>query len=305
MDLSYLQAQQPEFDSSLHSSFSLHTVFVLYRQQFHRWFAITAPTSLIASFVLWIADDRIRAIYKSFPIGEIQYHLAEQAQALLLRFGSFFVSWLLGCIALAAIATVVKGLDVADSESAWQSDSHQRAREHFGQIFRVALFTFVAFLVGMAAVGFIILAIVREVGWAHFARFNSLAVVVGCVAIGGILSWFGMAIPLLLSGRLGVLAALKRSVKISNGYEVFLFLLVVESAMGSYVAWYAVRYGLPLLIPASVTYNAWYGWVVFIVSILAAAAVEPPMFIGFSLLAADEPPNTSPLPGAQQSSHVD
>ncbi len=59
MDLSYLTVQQPEFDGSLHSRLSLHTVFSLYRQQFRRWFAITAPTSLIGSFILWIADDRV------------------------------------------------------------------------------------------------------------------------------------------------------------------------------------------------------------------------------------------------------
>jgi hypothetical protein len=305
VDLSYLTVQQPEFDGSLHSRLSLHTIFSLYRQQFRRWFAITAPTSLIGSFVLWIADDRIRTIYRSFPILEIQYHVAEQVQAGLLRFGSFFISWLLGCFALAAIATVLNGFDVSEGESAWQSDSHQRAREHFGQIFFISLFTFGAFLAGMAAMELIIVAIARVVGWGHFGRFSSLAGVVGYVVIAGILSWFGMAIPLILGGKLGAWAALKRSVKISNGYEGLLFLLVVESVIGSYVAWYAVRFGLPLLIPASLTYNAWYGWVVFIVSILAAAAVEPPMFIGFSLLAGDEHQNSSPLPDSQKSAHID
>jgi hypothetical protein len=83
-----------------------------------------------------------------------------------------------------------------------------------------------------------------------------------------------------------------------------LFLLVVESMAGSYVAWYAVPLGLRFLFPPHLQYTTWYGWVVYFVAILASAAVQPPMFIGFSLLAASEPQNSSFLPGAQQPSHV-
>lgn len=305
VDPSYLPEQRYGFDGGAQPRCSMRDVFTQYRQQFRRWFAITAPTSLTASFVLWIADDRIRAIYRSFPLRGIQYHWAEQAEASLFRFGSFFISWLLGCFALAAIATVANGLDVDDSETAWKSDSHQRAREHFGQIVLIGLLTFLAFLVGMAGVGFVTFAIIRVVGWTRFARFGSLAAVVGYVAIAGITSWFGMAIPLVLRGNIGVWSSLKRSLKISNGYEGFLVLLVIESVVGSYVAWYAVRYGLALLFPASLRYSTWYGWLVFIVSILAAAAVEPPMFIGFALLADIEPSSPELSPRAQQPAHID
>ena len=135
MDLSYRPAQQHDFDGSARARLSIHTVFLLYRQRFRRWFAITAPTSLVASFVWRIADDRIRAIYRSIPVSEIRYHPAEVAEGYLLRFGSFLISWFLGCFALAAIAAMVNGSDADDDESVWKSDSHQRAREHFGQIF--------------------------------------------------------------------------------------------------------------------------------------------------------------------------
>lgn len=305
MDLTYRPAEQHDFDGSARARLSIHTVFLLYRQQFRRWFAITAPTSLIASFVLWIADDRIRAIYRSIPIREIRYHPAEQAAALLLRLGSFFVIWFLGCFALAAIAAVVNGSDGVDDESVWKSDSHQRAREHFGQIFLIALFTFAVFLAGMAAAGFVVFAIARVVGPANLARFNSIAAVISYVAIASVVGWFGIAIPLILRANIGVWPALKRSVKISNGYEGFLFLLVIESVVGSYVAWYAVYSGLALVFPTSLRHTAWYGWVVYIVSILAAAAVEPPMFIGFALLADVEPSSSKLSPSPQQAAHID
>jgi hypothetical protein len=94
-----------------------------------------------------------------------------------------------------------------------------------------------------------------------------------------------MAIPLIIREGVGAWSAIKKSLKLSNGYEIFLFLLVIESVVSSYLGWYATHYGLMFLFPASMRYTAWYGWLVYFVSILASAAVQPPMFIGFSMLA--------------------
>jgi hypothetical protein len=286
VDLNY-SSQQVELGGVPRPRVLLKHVYSVYGNQFRRWFAITAPTSLLASVVLLMADQRIRAIYGSIPRGEIQYHWSEIAESYVLRFGSFFISWFLGCFALAAIATVVNGLD-DDSSEAWRSDSYQKARENFGSLFLAALLTFCAFLTGMAVAGFVEFAVIRVIGWAHFSRLNLGATLVGYVVVAGVVSWFGMAIPLILSGDIGAWTGLKRSIRLSDGYEFFLFLLVVESVAGSYVAWYAVHYGLSFLFPVQLRYTAWYGWLVYFVSILASAAVQPPMFIGFSLLAATD-----------------
>ena len=55
-------------------------------------------------------------------------------------------------------------------------------------------------------------------------------------------------------------------------------------------------YGLTFLFPIQLRFTAWYGWLVYFVSILASAAVQPPMFIGFSLLAGNEREPDSALP---------
>lgn len=286
MDPNYLTTQPVEFGDA-RANLRLSSVYALYGDQFRRWFGITAPTSVLASVALWLADDRIRAIYRNIPRGELPYHHGEIAEAFVLRFGAYFISWLLGCIALGAIATVVNGLDADDASDVWKSDSYQKAREHFGTLLWAALLTYCAFLVGMAMVEIVAVALTRVVGWSHFARFSYAMGVIGYAAIAGIISWFGMAIPLVLSGNAGAWAALKKSISLSNGYEGFLFLLVVESVIGSYLAWYAVRYGLSFLFPAQFRFTAWYGWLVYFMAVLATAAVEPPMFIGFSLLAAN------------------
>jgi hypothetical protein len=297
MDLNYLSVQPVELGGVPRPELLLKDVYRIYRGQFRRWFLITAPTSLLASVVLLMADQRIRAIYRSIPRGEIPHHMREVAETGVLRYGSFFISWLLGCFALAAIATVVNGLDVNGSNEVWMRDSYQRAREHFGPLLWAACFTFVLLLAGMVVVFSVEVALLLKVTAANVLRFGYYAGLIVYVVVASILSWFGMAIPLLLAENIGVWAALKKSVKLSNGYEGFLFLLVVESLVGSYVAWYAVHYGLSFLFPVQLRYTAWYGWLVYVVSILASAAVQPPMFIGFSLLAGNErKPVSSDLP---------
>ena len=288
MEPNYLTAQPVELCGAPSSSLLLKSVYALYSGQFRRWFGITAPLSLLASVTLWMADDRIRAIYRNIPRGELAYHPGVIAEAFALRFGAFFSSWLLGCIVLAAIATVVNGLEADDTNDVWRSDSYQKAREHFGALLSVALLTFCVFLAGMAVIELVEVALAKAVVWSNFSRFSFIAGLIGYVLIAGIVSWFGTAIPLILSGDATPRSALKKSLRLSNGYEAFLFLLVVESTAGSWLAYYAVRSGLQLLFPAALRHTSWYGWVVYFAAILASAAVEPPMFIGFSLLAANE-----------------
>lgn len=283
MDVSYPPQQPFEVGGISHWRRFLNNVFILYRQQFRRWFAITAPTSLIASVVLVVTDRQIREIFSHVPRYQIP-HLVDLAESFALRFGGFFIAWLLGAFALGAIATAVNNLDPTDDE-VWRHESHQRTREHFGGVFVIALFAFCMFLLGIAAIGIVMLAIVKVIGWPHFYRFNYASWFVGLTLVAGIVSSFGMAIPLILRGNIGTWAALKRSVKLSNGYEGSLFLLVIQSVVGSYLAWYAALYGLALVVPPYLRRTDWYGWVVALVAVLAAAAVEPPLFIGFSLLA--------------------
>jgi hypothetical protein len=304
MDPNYLIVQPVELGGAPRPRLLLKDVYKTYTAEFRRWFTITAPTSLLASMAVLMADRKIREILTSFPIAEIFYHKLEVAEADALHYGSFFVSWFLGCFALAAIATVINGLNKGERDDVWISDSFQRARERFGPLLITAIVTFGIFIAGMAAAEFIISALIRVVGWARFSRFNYWPSIISVVIVGSIVGWFGMAIPMILAEGTGVWSALKRSLKVSDGYEIFIFLLICESLVGSYVAWYAVSYGLAFLFPAQLRYTQWYGWVVYFVTILASAAVQPPMFIGFSLLASDRNADLELLSNSRQPAQV-
>jgi hypothetical protein len=306
MEPDYSVAPQAEVGGAPCPGLLLKSVFSLYRDQFGHWFGITAPTSLLAAAVLLISDQQVKAISRNIRPFEFQFHWGAFAGAIGFRFGGYFVSWLLGCFALGAIATTVSGLDRDDDDAVWKHDSHQRVREHLGALALVGLCTFCALLVGMAMMSLVEAAAIRVVGWAHFSPFNVTAGLVGAIVVASIVSWLGAAIPLVLTGNTGAWAALKKSVELSSGYEGALFLLVVELMVGSYIGWYAVHYGFRFLLPDSLRYTAWYGWLVYVVAILASAAVEPPIFIGFSLLAHPERISalSSSLPGSQQTPDI-
>jgi hypothetical protein len=306
VDLTYPPVQQPELSGISRERLKLHEVFIVYRRQFWKWFGITAPTSLLAAAVLWVTDQKVRTIFGSIPWADpsyFAYHLADWAEAILLRLGGWFAAWFLGAFALGAIATGVGNLD-SDENGPWRRDSHQRSREHFGGIFLIALFTFFVFALGNVAQDLVISAVVKEVGWKHFARYNQFVSLAGYVVIASIVSWFGAAIPMLLRGNTSAVASLRKSYKQSNGCESFLFMLVIESVVGSCIAWYAVYYGLPLVVPAQFRYTAWYAWGAYLAFILASSAVQPPMFIGFSLLADEGRRISAVFPSSQQPANI-
>ncbi len=243
-----------------------------------------------------MADQRIRELLRGIPPLELRLHPGVIAAATAVRFSGYFLSWLLGCFAFAAIATEVNNLDREDVDSVWRRDSHQRAREHFGGLVLAALFTSCAFLAAATVAGFVESAAIKVIGWPHFARFNYGISLAGTVVVASIVSWLGMSIPLIVAGNTRVWAALKKSVGLSNGYEGALFWLVVQSVAGSFAAWYATVYGLRLVTPVQLQYTVWYGWLVYIAAILAGAAVEPPLFIGLSVLADPSRLKISTLP---------
>lgn len=242
-------------------------------------------------------------MFAGMSFREYLQHGGEIVLAAILRYGAYYLSWFLGCFALAAIATVVNRSDGGDEEANWRQDSYQNAREHLGQLFLLGFITFLTFLVIVAGLEFVGIAATRVVGRARFIRLNYAWSAASVILAGSIVSWLGIAIPLIVKSNTSVGAGLKKSVRLSSGYEGALFLLVVESVAGGLLAWYVVLHGAPWVVPPGWRYGGWYGWLLNLAGVLASAAVDPPLFIGLSLLANREQLPRS-LPGAEQTADV-
>ena len=295
MDTSYSHALQAEGKDTAQPGLLLRSVHSLYFDQFRRWFGIMAPTSLLSGATLMLANQKIKAINASLHRGDILHQFDWIAVMGAVRYGSFFLSWLLGCFALAAIATAVNEFGRDVEAAAWRYDAYERAREHFGALISLTFITFVAFFFGMMAFGFVELTAYRIVHWPHFSKYNYPIVLVGTVIVASVVSWLSVAIPLSIKGDVRVKAALMKSVELSNGYEGALFLLVVESVAGSMLVWYAVVHGLPLFLPRDLLFTAWYSYLLNAAGVLAGAAIDAPLFLGLSLLADPERFNGSLL----------
>jgi hypothetical protein len=141
-------------------------------------------------------------------------------------------------------------------------------------------------------------------GWSYFSRFVYFETALSVVLVASLVSWLGTAIPLILRGNITVWSALKKSVELSGGYEGALFLLVIETVAGSVLGAYATFYGLRLLFPDYLRHTLWYGWGLSAIAVLASAALEPPLFIGLSLLADPERLNVASLPIPEQAAHI-
>jgi len=243
------------------------------------------PTSLLAGLILVLADQQIRAILRTIPVSEISRHSMDLLAVNAIRFASFFLSWLLGAFALAAIAMVIHHSEEGEAPVNWKHDSYERAREHGGALLVIATVTLIALLLGMGGISFVELAGFRVFGRSGFLPYNYAVSVAGYVIVASVVSWLGAAIPLVIKGDISVWRALQKSVELSSGYEGALFLLVIESVVGSVIVWNLVVRGLPLLLPPDLILSSWYGWLRNLAGLLASAAVEPPLFIGFSLLA--------------------
>jgi len=257
----------------------------VYLGQFRRWFGITAPTSVVAAVIFGLAGQWVGRTLASIVPERFFYHRTELIEIALLGLGSFFAAWLLGSFALGAVATIVGNLR-GEQDGPWVHDSHERARERFGTIFWIALLTYALLLIGFGCVWIVNAALTKIFGAASFARHATSIGLVEWVVVASLVSWFGMAVPLALRDNTGAWRSLQKSLELADGYQGFLLLLVLESVVGSYVAWYVTQYVVRLL--PSMWFGSWYVWAELVAGALASAAVQPPLFIGLSLLAVPE-----------------
>jgi hypothetical protein len=262
----------------------------MYKAHFRSWLAITAPASILAIAVDVIVSNRVREMFSSIPFSDLFHHWPELAAATSMRFGSYFLVWLLGCFAFGAIASLVDKVSDGPGEEEdtvshpGLSDNYEGARERVGPLLLLAVFTFILFLGGCGINILVDSAVSRVIG----RNSNSVILwssIVGYVVMASVLAWFGPAIPLAVCRHRTAWQALRESIRVSNGFEGFLFILVVESVAGSYVAGLAVQHEMMPLLYRVAGVNDWSPWIQLGLIVLASAAIQPPLFIGLSLLA--------------------
>jgi hypothetical protein len=223
-------------------------------------------------------------IYHRLPKGiAMLEHRGEIAESVLFRVAGYFFAWFVGCFALGAISSALRSLNQPQDDADFLRDGYREARAHLLPLFAVASTTFAIALAGYAA---IVLggAAAGIAGKEHAVATSYIGATLIAILVLAVLSWFGMAIPAVLGEKLYAWPAIKRSLKLTDGYEGYLLFLVLESVLASYSGYYLLRYAVGLLLSRYSLNWDWMQWLVFGVAIAVSAAVQPPMYIGFSLL---------------------
>jgi hypothetical protein len=260
----------------------LSETYRLYWNKFWRLFRIGLPVALLTylfthvqhAFAHWLQREltarRLVAFYDPWILG----------------FVTGAVYWLISTIFLAAVAhSIVRGGDEDPGEI---SDSYSPVRKRLGPLLAVGLVTWVLFFIGQVIADWFSVSAVS-----HFkvrSGTTALTVIfsVPLLMVTGLVSRLALAIPTLVDDpEIRVTAAIRNSIKRSEGWEFFFMFFVAKSALVGYAVYWLVHRGLRQWGGhASVSASAYY-WVTWAVYVCLFAVLESPLFIAISLLYRD------------------
>lgn len=268
----------------------IEEVLALYNSNRRSFVQLAFPSVLLSFIAIQSARHEVHEIaqplrmgFKGFGIPIPRFAILKMT---LISGSGWFISWILFCIAFAAICSAVEqctaGFQISIRESfntVWE-----RPGRFFG-LSAILLGLFLALeIIVMVPISNWISPFLRP-QFRHFS-WTTYWLVIGYFEVAFIvlvLSRFGLAMPALILDDNSITDSFFRSYALTQGKWAILAVLLFKSIVGGYVAamlpfWFA------RLIPAAVELPWWFGWVLSAFSILCVTVVEPVMFIGFALL---------------------
>ncbi len=277
----------------------LHRVYQIYRDHHRKFAAITIPAALFAALAFSMCRTEGAYLASRAPQGlEILSHPWEYTEILAIGIMGFFIPWLFECFAFAATATVVKELLTGQQAQRDIGDGYARARQCIRPIFVFAVLTFFIVALGFSAATWLGGSVMTKIAnrRASHGAYWTIALGGWLLAIAFV-TRYALAIPRIVHEKVGALKAMGSTVGLTDGYDGFLFLLAIESFIGTVVASYIGAALVLLVIQAGhLTQYAWAFWLMVLAAALASAFVQPPMFIGFSLLYFEQTRERHPAP---------
>ncbi|MBZ5492719.1 MAG: hypothetical protein LAO76_17490 [Acidobacteriia bacterium] len=253
--------------------------YEIYWEQFAIFFRMALVPAVVAYGFTLFWRIATRWVLHQLPSRSVQRGLV----GILNGWGSGAGYWIISAFFFAAVAAHV--LAPKSLHESAISDAYSVAKSRLGELVTIALLTWTLFwfLRGLAA--FAIL-------WPLLGRISSrynwlLELLLGLllVVIGGLLSRLGLVIPeLVLHPDTQLKTAIKNSLRKSEGWERFFILLLAKSAVIAYCAYWLLGIGMDFLWERSRVAPDVYSWLEWVLYIVTAAVLEPPLFIAFSLL---------------------
>lgn len=260
---------------------------LIYRSDWKQHFLTALPPAIISVLIYVAGNLLLIELYRKARPFDVNRMLLITAKALAVRLSEFGLPWVLTTIAYAAVSANILVKSPASERAI--SDSYSSARERLGPLSRVGLITFAAMVAGYA----ISSACAFVLGFSSFVSKQYRLVTLEVVMAGGLILWASLlsraalSVPILMTSdnwALGAWGAIKKSIKMSDGYEPYFILLVAQTLLLSFFGpWMGRQMLLQLWSRGAVSANA-YEWIGYSLDALLPAAIETFAFVGFTVL---------------------
>jgi hypothetical protein len=251
----------------------------LYAKNFWKYFRIALVPGIVAYLCGSFVHIVTQAAVRKFPLT----HSSFLATALANGWLNGAVYWCISAFFLAAIAASFEG--TADDDAPAVGDAYTLPRQRLGTILAVALLTWTLFWLGRILAGLAMFAFLSKANLLnHRGLVNGLYYLMLMLLVG-LIAKFGVAIPELMHNlTLSAGNAMKRSLKLTEGWELFFIGLLIKSAIVGYGAYWITGIGLDWL------WDHWrynvdiVPWIERAIYISIGACLESPLFIACSVL---------------------
>ncbi len=261
----------------------LAETYALYGQRFWMFFRVALPPVAVWYLFYMGKHVLIQAAFRHHWLKPASYsNLWDFARGIGLGYVEWSFNWFLSAFFFAAIASYI----LKQSEEPLPlSDAYTSARNRLGPVAVTAMLAWTAFFLGRGILAVAVTLFVDRVGWRWNFWIAALSIGVPLLMVAGLLSRFGLVIPELMQDTsLSLGQAFRRSVKKTEGWEVFFMLFLAKSAILGYALYWLAGYGLSWLWQHSSISQSGYDWVSSAIYICIAAMLESPLFIAFSVL---------------------
>ena len=260
-------------------------VLGLYHKHRSVFLRMMFPAVLISYMAITLSLHEARVIAHQVDPSSMNSLNHTLLQVQLINLIGYAASWLVFCVAFAAICSAVEQ-DAAKSQVSIV-DSFRPILERFAPFLRLSMLLFLLFFVlevlssilGIYGIGRMSRSIFGTIQGPML--FLIMLILYGAAAL--IVSRFALAMPAVILDDYSLTRAMFRSDELTEGRWFILAVLLFKSILGGYIAG-MLPFWLARWIPDSINLPSWFPWVLTGASIAAVTVVEPIMFIGFALL---------------------
>jgi hypothetical protein len=258
----------------------LRSTSATYQENLGLFVRILSPAVLLGYIAVFVTSAKSQEMIRELVATQRLDDYGTLVAAGMVRQGGMFVSWLLYSFAFVATCAAVRTLNAGETPSA--DAAYAQARERIGAMLLIAI---LLFLLAIFA------AVVAIFVGNFFPRIRALNASNWIFYTIMVLGWTGvaklsLAFPAAVLDRVSLKQAFFLSDELTAGRNLILFVLLLETLGGSYLA-HQIPYVMSEWIWGTGIWPDWVSYATLACAILGGALVQPNLFVSLARLYED------------------